>query len=130
MGFCIISGSKVYENNLNYLENSDTGTKSLTPDGLISAAFIKLQYGEGTNIPTANGYHSIVIGSLTKKMRAVTSSHELFGLGIPSAKKMSASENNANAIRADNLTRRLLGMDERDGTDHGTTKDDKMPITK
>lgn len=51
--------------------------------------------------------------------RSVTSGHEVFGHGIPAAKGLNPAENNANAIRTDNLIRRILRMPQRDGSDHG-----------
>lgn len=62
--------------------------------------------------------------------------HKLFGHGIPGANKLSAAENNANAIRTDNLVRRLLNIEQRDGSDHGgynegqITNPYQLPIKK
>ena len=49
---------------------------------------------------------------------AVTSWHEVFGHGIPSARNETPEQNNSNAIRTDNLIRRMLGLPQRDGLDH------------
>lgn len=49
---------------------------------------------------------------------------------------MSAAENNANAIRAENLIRRILGLPQRDGSNHGgyneghITDPQNLPITQ
>jgi hypothetical protein len=45
------------------------------------------------------------------------------GHGIPSSRGESAELNNANAIRMDNLVRRMLGLPQRDGSDHGGYKE-------
>ena len=58
--------------------------------------------------------------------RARISGHEVFGHGIPSAKKLTNAENNANAIRTDNLIRRLLGMPKWDGTGHEGKKEEHL----
>ena len=47
----------------------------------------------------------------------------MFGHGIPAAKKLKPAENNANAIRTDNLIRRILGLPQRDGSNHGGYKE-------
>ena len=49
---------------------------------------------------------------------------------------MSPTDNNSNAIRMDNLVRRILGLPQRDGKDHGgynegqITDPQKLPITQ
>lgn len=74
------------------------------------------------NVPTKNGSHSFV-GAQSAIERAINSTHELFGHGIPSARRMSDIENNRNAIHADNLARRLLGEEERGWIGHGDGSD-------
>lgn len=93
------------------------GDSMLTPEGKFSTSII--DYLGGLNVPTKKGSHSFIPSGLQGNERAATSGHELFGHGIPSAMGLSPAENNSNAIRADNLIRRLLGMPQRDGSDHG-----------
>jgi RHS repeat-associated protein len=91
---------------------------------------------EGFNVPTKNASHSFISLNVQGNERASTSGHEVFGHGIPSAKGLSPSDNNANAIRTDSLIRRILGMPQRDGKDHGGYKEghikypQKLPITQ
>lgn len=111
------------------------GGMMLTPERKLSAGIID-NFGSGLNVPTTNGSHSFIGSGVTGDERAVTSGHELFGHGIPSAKKIGPKANNANAIRTDNLIRRMLGIPERDGSDHGgfkeghITEPKKLPITE
>nr|WP_306822330.1 RHS repeat-associated core domain-containing protein [Empedobacter falsenii] len=96
---------------------------------------IKILGGEGFNVPTKKGSHSFITG-VTGNERVSTSGHEVFGHGIPSATGASPSDNNANAIRVDNLIRRMLGMPQRDGKNHGGYKEghitdpQKLPRTQ
>ena len=67
-----------------------------------------------------------VVRGIPSNLRPVTSGHELFGHGIPSANGLSSSDNNNNAIRTDNLIRRLLKMPQRDGSDHSGYKEGQI----
>ena len=111
----------------------------LTPDGDLKAATIAVFGGEGFDVPVEGGSHSFIISDIPNGKnteRPVTSAHEVFGHGIPSARKESPELNNSNAIRTDNLVRRLLGLAQRDGSDHagynqGQIKDpQKLPYTQ
>jgi len=108
----------------------------LTPNGVLRVSLVEGLGKEGFNVPTADGSHSFVSSKATGNLRPVTSGHELFGHGIPSANGLSSSDNNNNAIRTDNLIRRLLKMPQRDGSDHsgykeGQIKDPQnLPLTK
>lgn len=111
----------------------------MTPNGDLKAATISVFGGEGFNVPTKNGSHSFIISGVPNGKnteRAVTSGHEVLGHGIPSARGMTPAENNSNAIRMDNLVRRLLGLHQRDGSDHAGYKQGqitdpyKLPITQ
>lgn len=84
--------------------------------------------GEGFNVPTSKGSHSFIRG-VQDKLKAVTSAHELLGHGLPSARKESPVHNNTNAIRTDNLVRRLLRLPQRDGSDHAGGKDIVSPYS-
>ena len=95
----------------------------MVPNETLSSELVINLGTEGLNVPTKKGSHSFINSEVTGKERAITSGHEVFGHGIPSASGASPSENNANAIRADNLIRRLLGMPQRDGKDHGGYKE-------
>lgn len=82
--------------------------------------------------------HSVIISGVSgsNTERAVTSGHEVFGHGIPSARRESDVNNNTNAIRTDNLIRRILGLPQRDGSDHaggfngGIVDPQKLPRTQ
>ncbi len=110
--------------------------KITTPEGDLKAATIAVFGGEGFNVPTKDGSHSFIIPGGKNTERAVTSGHEVFGHGIPSSRGESPELNNANAIRMDNLVRRMLGLPQRDGSDHGGYKEgqiknpQKLPYTQ
>lgn len=111
---------------------------AMVRDGQLSTTLIEGLGKEGFNVPTNGGSHSFISGKVEGNERASTSTsaHEVFGHGIPSSRGLSPGENNSNAIRADNLIRRLLGMPQRDGSDHGgydqghITDPQKLPITQ
>jgi RHS repeat-associated protein len=114
-------------------------TAPLTPEGELIAATIAVFGGEGFNVPTKDGSHSFIISGIPggkNTERAVTSGHEVFGHGIPSSRNESPELNNSNAIRMDNLVRRVLRLPQRDGSDHagyqqGQIKDPyKLPYTQ
>ena len=109
-------------------ERSDGSTRYYYDD-----ATIQTLGGEGFNVPTSKGSHSFIRG-VQDKLKAVTSAHELLGHGLPSARKESPVHNNTNAIRTDNLVRRLLRLPQRDGSDHAGGKDIvslySLPYTK
>ncbi len=88
----------------------------------------------GLNVPTESGSHSFVKTKARGKERARLSGHEVFGHGIPSARGIEESANNANAVRAENLIRRVMGMEQWDGSGHtgpGPSPDPyKLPIIR
>ncbi len=91
----------------------------------ISANAIDLLAGGGFNAASKKGSHSVILQDPSHHENFdVTNFHEIFGHGIPNAKKgVSRSSNNANAIRTDNLVRRVLGIKaQRDGSDHNGGK--------
>jgi len=103
------------------------GDKMIPAGQKAKAALVHGLGGAGFNAPTKDGSHSIIVeGSGVQQSggnRAVTTSHEIFGHGIPSAKKTSATINNQNAIRTDNLVRRVLKIQQqRDGSKHAGGK--------
>lgn len=104
-------------------ERSDGSTHYYYDD-----ATIQTLGGEGFNVPTSKGSHSFIRG-VQDKLKAVTSAHELLGHGLPSARKESPVHNNTNAIRTDNLVRRLLRLPQRDGSDHAGGKDIVSPYS-
>lgn len=114
-------GAKAFVNHTNKELGEGIGDRMVTPDGKLSYAWIR-NFGDGLNVPTQNGSHSFIGGNLQGSERAVTSGHEVFGHGVPAAKKLTPAENNANAIRTDNLIRRILGLPQRDGSNHGGYK--------
>lgn len=103
-----------------------------------TGADIKTFGGTGFNAPTSDGSHSFIVNDLftlyPEGRRDLTTFHEIFGHGIPSAKKVSDILNNQNAIRTENLVRRVLGIKEqRDGADHAGGKVNNpsdLPATK
>ena len=119
-----MEGADAFVNHMNKELGDGIGNKMVTPDGKLSSGFIK-NSGNGLNVPTPNGSHSFIyIGNnIQVDERPITSGHEVFGHGIPAAKKLSPAENNANAIRTDNLIRRIMGLPQRDGSDHGGYKE-------
>lgn len=132
--FTSSEGATAFKDYMNSVQQG-VGDKSLTPDGKLHAGWIK-SHGDGLNVPTKGGSHSFVVSKSKGTDRAIISGHEVFGHGIPSARKLSPSENNANAIRAENLMRRVLGLPQTDGSRHGgykeghITKPNSLPIIK
>ncbi len=114
-----IEGTAALKNHFNTIQNG-VGNEMI-PNETTNAAIVAGLGGEGFNVPTDAGSHSFIISGIPGKNteRAVTSGHEVFGHGIPSSRKESPELNNSNAIRADNLVRRILGLPQRDGSDHG-----------
>ena len=104
-------------------ERSDGSTRYYYDDATIQTLGV-----EGFNVPTSKGSHSFIRG-VQDKLKAVTSAHELLGHGLPSARKESPVHNNTNAIRTDNLVRRLLRLPQRDGSDHAGGKDIVSPYS-
>ncbi len=111
-----------------HLNNAQAGVGNmlLKPDGNLGASVIKGLGGAGFNVPDGNGSHSIILeGSGVTHSggnRAVTSGHEVIGHGIPSARGLTPAQNNTNAIRTDNLIRRILGIPTRTGINHAGGK--------
>ena len=132
--FTSAEGATAFRDHMNKAQEG-IGDMLLTPDGNFSSTFIDSQ-GGGLNVPTKDGSHSFISAIHKDDDRAITSGHELFGHGIPSAKKMNDKTNNSNAIRTDNLIRRLLGKPERDGSDHAgynqghIIEPNELPMTK
>ena len=114
-------GSIAFIEYMDKLFGDGMGDKA-TVNGRLCSSWV-YSMGNGYNVPTQRGSHSFVSGDLQGKERAVTSGHEVFGHGIPATNNLTPAENNANAIRADNLIRRLLGLPQRDGSDHGGYKE-------
>ncbi|MGK4910683.1 RHS repeat-associated core domain-containing protein, partial [Elizabethkingia anophelis] len=113
---------------------------AMVPDASnVKADLINALGGEGFNVPSAKGSHSIIVetASTTPESRAETSSHEVLGHGIPSAKGASNTVNNTNAIRMSNLVRRVTGSTQppRDGTNppHAggkVTNENDLPMSR
>jgi hypothetical protein len=125
-------GATAFKDHMNKTQ-AGAGDMMLTPEGNLSSSIVDRLVG--LNVPTKEGSHSFISSKVAANERAVTSGHELFGHGIPSSKGLTAAENNSNAIRTDNLVRRLLGLPERDGKNHGgyneghITEPNKLPLT-
>ena len=65
-----------------------------TPNDVLRVSLVEGLGKEGFNVPTADGSHSFVSSKATGNLRPVTSGHELFGHGIPSANGLYSSDNN------------------------------------
>jgi len=78
--------------------------------------------GGGQTFPTTDGAIAVVLETFNDYSggrRSIVSFHELFGHGVAISKRLSDFENDTNAIRLENLVRRVLGItDVRDGHDH------------
>ena len=72
----------------------------------INASLLLLPFGGGVTISTANGSYSLV--SKNSDDRAIISGHEVLGHGLSFLKGLDSHQNNLNAVRMDNLIRRLL----------------------
>ncbi|WP_353165323.1 RHS repeat domain-containing protein, partial [Empedobacter brevis] len=133
--FTSTDGASAFKEHMNSAQEG-VGDAMLTREGQLKTSVVEGAAGEGLNIPTKKGSHSFISSSVKGDVRASTSTHEVFGHGIPSAQRASSADNNANAIRADNLSRRILGLPERDGANHGgysqghITDPNKLPLTK
>ena len=126
---------------VSHLNNTQTGVGNmmLKPDGTLSASVVKGLGGAGFNVPDGNGSHSVILeGSGVTQSggnRAVTSGHEVIGHGVPSARGLTPAQYNTNAIRTDNLIRRILGIPTRTGATHAgfkqgqITNPNALPIT-
>jgi RHS repeat-associated protein len=123
--FTSTEGATAMKNHMNKTYGDGTGDRMLTKEGQLSTAWIR-NSGDGLNVPTKNGSHSFIGNGLQGAERAVTSGHEIFGHGIPAARKLMPAENNSNAIRADNLIRRILGLPQTDGRNHGGYKEGQI----
>jgi RHS repeat-associated protein len=129
-------GAEAFRNHMNSVDTEAKLGDKMLVDGELKTDLVKGVGGEGLNVPTSNGSHSFITTNAEGKERSVTSGHEVFGHGIPSARKLGSSESNGNAIRADNLIRRLFKMTQRDGRNHSgyndghITNQEKLPITK
>ena len=83
--------------------------------------------GSGINYPVDGGSHSVIRSDVdyreTNGRRDIVTMHEVFGHGIPSAKRASDEINNRHAIQTENLVRRVLQIKEqRDGSNHAGGK--------
>ncbi|MBL0744971.1 hypothetical protein [Chryseolinea lacunae] len=90
---------------------------------------VKASGGSGQNFPTSEGSHSVILegAGITNSggRRELDAFHEVFGHGIPTAKKTSNAINNTHATQTENLVRRVLKIQEqRDGSNHSGGKID------
>ena len=119
------AGGKALKDNTNKIQKG-YGDALVPDENNVKAALINGLGGAGYNLPVTNGSHSIIVesASTTPSSRAETSSHEVFGHGVPSAKGAAHLTNNTNSIRMSNLVRRITGSTQppRDGTDHAGGK--------
>lgn len=106
-----------------HMNSSKDGLGDMMVSGdKMSAKLLSALGGEGLTTPTKNGSASVVLegeGIQHSGGRALTTGHELFGHGIPSANNATSAINNTNAIQTDNLIRRVMGIKTyRDGSNH------------
>ncbi len=118
-------GSDAFASHLNSVQSGfGDGTKNA--EGKVNSNIVHALGGAGFNVPTSDGSHSIIIEGQGVQQsggnRAVTTGHEVFGHGIPSAQGADPKANNTHAIRTDNLIRRVLGIPTRDGSNHAGGK--------
>ena len=85
-------GATAFRNHMNSL-SPGLGDGS-TPNDVLRVSLVEGLGKEGFNVPTADGSHSFVSSKATGNLRPVTSGHELFGHGIPSANGLYSSDNN------------------------------------
>ncbi len=101
------------------------GNSILKPDGTMSSSLVNALGGGALTVKTSNGSYSVLLqgSGVTYPSggnEATTLGHEVFGHGIPSASGATPAANNTNAIRMENLFRRVMGIStQRDGSDHG-----------
>jgi hypothetical protein len=99
--------------------------KIISDPSAVPSWVVQATGGEGVTVKTKGGSYSVILegGAITYPdggNRATTSAHEVLGHGIPTASGASSEANNGNAIRTENLFRRLMGIStQRDGSDHG-----------
>ena len=118
------SGNTAYANVL--IESfGDYGQK----DQIFTGNNIKDSGGEGLAAQTPKGSHAFIMDAKDTKhlenSRFLTSFHEGFGHGFPNTKGIKGDANNHNAIRYENMIRRVKGIGVmRDGTNpiHGNGK--------
>jgi hypothetical protein len=132
--FASSEGASAFRDYMNTLKKGvKLGDMMLTPEGKLSSSIIK-SFGGGFNVPTETGSHSFIISNIEN--REITSGHELFGHGVAAAMGLSVAENNSNAIRTENLIRRLRGLPQTNGVGHGGYEEgqikdpQKLPITQ
>lgn len=107
-----------------YWTNLYTKLGHRAPDATIrTGTDISSSGGEGFTVPTTNGSHAFIVNGKNTQhgegKRALTTFHEIFGHGVAIGKKVSDYENATNSIRAENLVRRVLQIqNQRDGSDH------------
>ena len=118
-------GANAFIDYMDKIHGSGFGKKMVTAEGQLSTAWVR-HYGEGMNIPTRSGSHSFIVYDLPSDDRSVISGHEVLGHGIPASNGSTQDVNNANAIRTDNLIRRLLRLIQRDGSDHAGFKEGQI----
>lgn len=83
--------------------------------------------GGSVTTPTQNGSHSLIIlGGEHPNGRAVTTGHEIIGLGRSWATGLGDSQQHVQAIRTENLILRVMGIPFiNTGINHGK---DKIPV--
>jgi RHS repeat-associated protein len=97
----------------------------------------KPQFGGGAlTVGTRNGSYSVIDDGEEPDDEAITSGHEIFGHGIPTAQGAPRDANNTNAIQTENLIRGVMGKpllqqtDERVINHQGATNINAIPTMR
>ncbi|SFT59282.1 RHS repeat-associated core domain-containing protein [Chryseobacterium formosense] len=101
------------------IKNDAEKKYGIRPDGEIKGTHIMALGGEGLSKSTDNGSHNFIHrnGNHLEEKRSLTSFHEILGHGTAHAKGLTGNSNHDNAIRVENLTRKILKIQTmRDGT--------------
>jgi len=126
-------GKEVFANELNRLYNYNGNGDELKGGNLMALG------GSGYSASTQEGSHSFIVKSSNhlEGKRALTSFHEVLGHGVPHSKNIKGTLNHDNAIRLENLTRRVMNIGTmRDGTNpihgggHKVINNTGVPIIK
>ncbi len=129
-----IEGSNAFKSHVDKTQGEGIGSQMLNM-GNLTAELLETAYGGGFTVFTEGGSYSFICAGLStgSKQRAILLGNEVFGHGIPAAKRMDDFDNNNNAIRTENLIRRLFDMESYTPTEHSKcpiSEPTKLPITE
>ncbi|WP_091099153.1 hypothetical protein [Paenimyroides marinum] len=113
------SGNTVFDKYMTEVENYKGMNEKWTGDAVAGVG------KEGMAYYSSKGAHAFIINEANhfEEKRALTSFHEGFGHGIPFTQGIKGKSNSDNAIRYENMIRRVMGIETmRDGKDHADLK--------